>query len=250
MPHWKDTNVIHREMANRVVDALGVSEPPIAVYYAHEMPEGAFEWNCQGPHFCPVGRLAAVRKGTPLSIDGENPGCGGAAFFLGWRREMRPGFEYFLSHDDEGHGERFKKTPELVRKMLAKRKFVPANGRYCIFQRLEDVPDEVTPEVMTIFAEPDQIGALVFLANYDRPGDDAVISPFSSSCGSIVTEPRAQASEPVPKAVIGMFDVAARPEIEKNHLTFSAPYSRFLEMVEHIPGSFLEIEPWLNLKNR
>lgn len=240
----------HKYLAQRMLEALNLGESPIAIYYSDEKLEGAFEWNCQGGHFCPIGRMTAVRTGTPMLVDGETPICGGGQFFLGWVEEMRPGFEEFLSHDAEGHGERYRKTPQLVGEFLKERNFVPANGRYCIFQRLEDVPEEIVPEVISVFAPPDQIGALVFLANYDRAGNDGVISPFSSGCGSMVTEPRAQALEPEPKAVIGMFDPSARPNMEKYLLTFSVPFRRYVELVENIPGSFLEIEPWAKLKER
>jgi len=239
----------HKEMAQPMSQALGLEEEPIAVYYADEKPEAAFEWNCKGEHFCNIGRLAVVRKGTPLAVDGQNPGCGGAAFFLGWNKETRTGFEEFLSHDAEGKGERYKKTPEIARAFIENRKFVPANGRYCIFHRLTDVPENITPEVVVFFGDGDDISGLVSLANYGRR-ENAVIAPFSSGCGSIVSEPRAQALESEPKAVLGMFDPSARGSVNKNHLTFAVPWRMFIEMLENIPGSFVEIEPWVKIKSR
>jgi len=241
---------MHKEMADRVVQAIGLAEPPIAIYYANEKPEGAFSWDCQGEHFCFVGSLSVARQGTPVAVDGQNPGCAGAAYYLGWNDELRPGFEYFLSHDSEGRGERFKKTPELVREFVKARRFVAASGRYCIFRRLADLADQVTPEVITIFGDPDDMSGLLTLANYGRASNYEVIAPMSSGCGTIVGEPRAQAREPQPKAVLGLFDPTVRPRVEKNYLTFSAPYGMFVEMVENIPGSFLEIEPWLKVRNR
>jgi uncharacterized protein (DUF169 family) len=240
----------HKEMSRKLIEAIGMSEPLVAVYYSDQKPEGAFEWNCQGAHFCSIGRLAAVRKGTPMVVDGENPGCMGASFYMGWNEETRPGFEYFLSQDAEGKGERFKKTPELALETMKARTFIPANGRYCVFIRLEDLPEEIAPEVVAMFADADGIAGLAWLANYGRGGKDAVVAPFSAGCGSIVGEVRAQALEPDPKAVLGMFDPAARPRMEKSYLTFAVPYPMFTEMVENIPGSFLEIEPWLNIRNR
>lgn len=240
----------HKEMDDKLCDALGISEPPIAVYYTDEKPEGAFEWNCQGGHFCPIGRMAAVRKGTPMSVNGEHPGCMGGAFSLGWNESMRPGFEEFLSHDAEGRGERYKKTPELVRALIAERKFIPATGKYCIFIKLEDLPEDITPEVVAFYADPDGISGLIWLASYGRPGQNATIAPFSAGCGSIVSEPRAQALEAEPKAVLGMFDPSARQLMEPDFLTFAVPYGMFIEMVENLPGSFVEIDPWLKIKNR
>ncbi|MEN6370992.1 MAG: DUF169 domain-containing protein [Armatimonadota bacterium] len=239
----------HKEMASQISRELGLVEEPIAVYYADEKPEQAFQWNCQGGHFCHMGRLTAVIRGTPLAVDRENPGCGGAAFFLGWNAEMQPGFEEFLSHDADGKGERYKKTPEIAKAFVEKRSFVPANGRYCIFQRLEDLPEKITPEVIVLYGDADDMSGLLGLANYGRK-NQAVIAPFSSGCGSIVSEPRAQGLGPEPKAVLGMFDPSARGSVNKNYLTFSAPWQMFIEMLENIPGSFLEIDPWLKLRNR
>lgn len=240
----------HKELTSRVSEAIGKLPPPVAVYYTDERLEGAFEWNCKGEHFCHIGRMAAVRAGKPMVIDSKNPGCMGAARFLGWNPVTMPGFEYFLSHNDEGKGERFKKTPELARSFMVNFDFVPASGAYCVFQRLEDVPDEITPEVIIFFGEADHISGLHLLANYGRSGKDAVITPFTSGCGSMVAEPRAQMSNPEPKAVLGLFDPAARPKEDKKYLTLSVPYKMFIEMVENIPESFLEIEPWISIKNR
>jgi uncharacterized protein (DUF169 family) len=245
----QERNMTHREMAGRMMKTLGLTEEPIGVYYANEKLEGAFQWDCKGEHFCTIGGLAAVRKGRALVVDGENPGCGGAAFFLGWKDSMAPGFEYFLSHDDQGRGERYKKTPEIARAFIENRAFVPANGRYCVFQQLKDIPDEITPEVVVFFANADGISGLFWLANYGRK-EQAVIAPFSAGCGSVVSEPRAQAAEPEPKGVIGMFDPSARSNVDKHLLTFSIPYKMFIEMLDNIPGSFLEIDPWLKLRNR
>lgn len=239
----------HREMAVRMMDSLGLDEEPIGVYYKDEKPDGAIEWNCKGDHFCTIGGLAGVRKGRTLAVDGKNPGCGGASFFLGWNDAMRSGFECFLSHDAQGHGERYKKTPEMAMAYIRNRRFVPANGRYCIFRHLKDIPDEIALEVIICFADADGIGGLVGLANYGRK-DQAVIAPFSSGCGSVISEPRAQSGEKEPKGVIGMFDPSARPHVDKHLLTFSAPYAMFIEMAENIPGSFLEINPWLKIRDR
>lgn len=240
----------HKEMVDKLCEALGLPEAPIAVYYTDEKPEGAFEWNCQGGHFCPIGRMAAVRKGTPMVVNGEHPGCMGGSFAMGWTQSMRPGFNEFLSRDAEGKGERYKKTPEMVDKLMSERKSVPSDGKYCVFIRLEDLPEDITPDVVIMYADPDGISGLIWLASYGRPDVNSTIAPFSSGCGSLVSEPRAQALEPEPKAVLGMFDPSARQLMEKDLLTFAVPYSMFIEMVENLPGSFVEIDPWLKIKNR
>lgn len=248
-PHTEAQNMTHEELSRRIVEALGLTEDPIAIYYSNEKPAGAFEWEEKSPHFCTIAGLSVVRKGTPLAINGDHPGCGGASFFLGWVKDVMPHFAEFLSQDETGKGERYKKTPEIAQAFIDNRNFVPANGRYCVFQKLKDLNQEITPEVVIFFADADGISGLVWLANYGRK-NQAVIAPFSAGCGSIVSEARAQALENEPKAVLGTFDPSARPWVEKNQLSFSAPWSLFSEMVENLPGSFVEIDPWLKIKGR
>jgi len=240
----------HKEMSKKLMEAIGLTEEPLGIYYSESKPENAFEWNGKGEHFCHVSKMSSARAGTPVAVDGNNPGCGGAAFYLGWSSDTRPGFAEFLSHDKEGRGERFKKDPELAQAAIQNRKFVPASGRYCIYQRLSDIPEEITPEVVTIFADADGISGLIWLRSYISAESQSTIAPFSAGCGSMVGETRAQALQSEPKAVLGMFDPAARQSVEKELLTFSVPYSLFIEMVNDIPGSFLEINPWLRIRNR
>ena len=240
----------HTESAQRITEAMSLSEAPIALYYSNEPLPLSYMWTGQKGHFCSISRMAMVRQGTPLVVDGENPGCPGGAFFLGFNEEVRPGFECFLSHAPDGSGERYKKTPELAKAYIDNRKFVKATARYAIFQRLCDVPDEVVPEVITFFAPPDELSGLFWLANYGCEEQNAVISPFSAGCGSIVSEARAQASMPSPKGVLGMFDPSARQHIDKSLLTISVPYNLYTEMVDNLPGSFVEIAPWTRMKDR
>ncbi len=237
----------HQEMVERFMDALGLDTQPVAVYYTEDIPEDATLGGCEDEYFCTIKGVEMAKQGTTIAIDGLHPGCMGASFSLGWSKEFRPGFEHFLSHNESGEGERYKKTPELAKAFIEKRKFVPANGRYCIFQQLRSLPETLTPEVVIFAADSVGTSGLHCLANYGR-ADAAVIAPFTAGCGSIVSEPRAQAAEAEPKAVLGMFDPSARLFADERHLTFSVPWSMSIEMLENIPGSFLEIEPWTKVR--
>jgi hypothetical protein len=53
-----------------------------------------------------------------------------------------------------------------------------------------------------------------------------------------------------PRAVLGMFDVSARPMVEKEVLTLAMPYSLFLRLLENVSGSFLETESWKKVRGR
>jgi hypothetical protein len=47
-----------------------------------------------------------------------------------------------------------------------------------------------------------------------------------------------------------MFDVSARPMVEKEILTFAMPFSVFLKLLENVQGSFLETESWKKVRQR
>jgi hypothetical protein len=53
-----------------------------------------------------------------------------------------------------------------------------------------------------------------------------------------------------PRAVLGMFDVSARPMVEEDILTLSIPYSVFLKLLENVSGSFLQTESWKKVRRR
>jgi len=53
-----------------------------------------------------------------------------------------------------------------------------------------------------------------------------------------------------PKAVVGMFDVSARPYVSEDVLSFSVPMNKFVMMVEYIEESFLITQSWSKFHKR
>jgi hypothetical protein len=53
-----------------------------------------------------------------------------------------------------------------------------------------------------------------------------------------------------PRGVIGMFDVSARPYVQKDELTFAVPMAKFRRMVQNMEGSFLITSSWGKLRKR
>ena len=74
------------------------------------------------------------------------------------------------------------------------------------------------PDVVIFFAEPDVLSGLFTLASFDEAEQNMVIAPFGSGCASIVQYPFMEVKSAHPRAVIGMFDVSARPFVAKNVL--------------------------------
>jgi hypothetical protein len=230
---------------------FGDCELPITFFYLDD-PGDIARANIPDKHSCIVCELALVRKGRPLAWNGKSLGCGGARRYLGYADKMRPDFEYFLSHGipDEMEGERYIKTPEMVKEIMANLRCVPAKGRYIVFKRFDQLTPEDDPEAVIFFAKPDVLSGLFTLANFDQPDGNGVIAPFGSGCGSIILQPLLQNDLENPKAILGMFDASARPCVPKDVLSFAVPMKKFISMAENMDESFLTTKTWITVKNR
>jgi hypothetical protein len=106
------------------------------------------------------------------------------------------------------------------------------------------------PEVIIFFAPPDILSGLVVLTNYVAERPDAVYIPFSSGCGSILTHPLKEGEKENPRAVLGMFDVSARPFVEADILTLAMPTKLFLALLANQDESFLITKSWEIVRKR
>jgi uncharacterized protein (DUF169 family) len=227
------------------------SELPVAFYYTDDARRAEVVTRDSVPR-CFIGALAKVRQGQSLSFEKESVGCAGGRRYLGFARDLMPNFEYFLSCGIPGkmEGERYKKSPELVRETMKEWPVFRAAGRYIVFKRWDNLDEADDPAVVVFFAEPDVLSGLFTLASYDESGQNMVFAPFGSGCSTIVQYPYLEVGVPNPRAVIGMFDVSARPFVPKNVLSFSVPMGKFARMVANMEESFLTTASWAKVQKR
>ena len=88
------------------------------------------------------------------------------------------------------------------------------------------------------------------MANFDETDVHTVVAPFSAGCGSIIQHPYLEKDAAHARAVLGMFDVAARDFVEPDILTFAVPMSKFARMVGNMDESFLVTRSWERVKKR
>jgi uncharacterized protein (DUF169 family) len=232
-------------------EALGLKESPLGIYYTNDEPEGITPK--EGIQGCMIGLLQnAPKKGKIVYFDKTHFGCPGGAYYMGFFESPRPNIEYFLSCGIPGEmeGERYIKTPERAREYFAKMIPRRAPATYCVFKPIDQFQAGTEPEVIVFFITPDILSGIFTLINYALERTDAVYAPFGSGCGVILTYPLKEAVREQPRAVLGMFDVSARPMVEKDVLTLSMPYSVFLKLLENASGSFLETESWKKVLQR
>jgi hypothetical protein len=229
---------------------FGSAELPIACYYTGR-EDAAPPASVPAGHRCLIALLAQVRGGRAVRVDARSAGCGGAKRYLGFTQELAPQFEYFLSCGIPGKlaGERYKQSPELVKDLVQRSERFVAPSPFLVFKRWDSLEATDTPEVVVFLARPDVLAGLFTLANYDE-AENSVIAPFGAGCGSIVQHAYLEARAPRPRAVLGMFDVSARPYVPADTLSFAVPMQKFQRMVANMDQSFLITPSWTKVRQR
>lgn len=227
------------------------AEIPITFYYTNEAGHAKLVEPSSAPR-CIIAALAAVRQGSPACFNVDSVGCPGGKKYLGFAEQVRPNFEYFLSYGIPGElrGERYSKSPELVRELMEHTPVFKAPGRFIVFKRWDMLEESDEPEVVIFFAQPDVLSGLFTLARFDEAELNTVFTPFGSGCSTIVQYPYLEGGSERLRGVIGMFDPSARPFVPKDVLTFSVPMSKFVRMIDNMEESFLITDSWGRVQKR
>jgi len=268
-------------MESRIAQAIETKHPPIALIWSDEKPEGAMQFQ-EGRWGCVMWLAASAVKGRPAVCDAKTFGCFGGGVGMGFGNQYRSfpgseeGFCHFLSSGIEGwaegpavaemvkpflsketfdnfvHGERYVKTPKDVKRFVTCLPIMQIPKRYVVFQPLADVDaDKETPQTVIFFADPDELSALVVLANYGRGSNENAIIPYAAGCQTLGIYPYREAESDRPRAVVGLTDLSARVYIRKqlgdNLLSFAMPFALFKEMEANVEGSFLQRHTWQEL---
>ncbi|MCL5025480.1 MAG: DUF169 domain-containing protein [Chloroflexi bacterium] len=244
-------------MESRIARELKLRFHPVAIVFTDEKPEEALQFK-EGAWGCAVAMLnAAADRGQVAVFDRQTFGCTGGGTALGFGNryiDFPGGIEYLLSTGrGEGfrEGEHFKRTPELAKEVFDQLPVTDIPYTYVVFKPLEMVDlEKEMPQLVCLYCNPDQLAALVALANYYRHGTDNVIIPFGSGCQTLCLLPYYEAQQERPRAVVGMTDVSQRWRMEPDILSFVVPFKMFLEMEANVPGSFLEMKTWQKLSTR
>jgi hypothetical protein len=232
----------------RLREMIGLRHDPLAFFYTSLEPRGYQPSSGDGG--CLIAALTRARHGETVYFNADTVSCRGGGYFLGFC-EARPEIAEFVSSGVPGRmeGERYKKTPDLVRAYQVSHPVAPAPARYAVFLPISVLKEADSPAVIICFAGADELAGLIGLAGYTR-ADDAVTAPFGSGCSTLVSLPLAEARRDPPRAVLGMFDPSARPYLASNELSFAAPLSMWEEMITNAPESFLTTPTWAKTRKR
>jgi uncharacterized protein (DUF169 family) len=250
-------------MNSKISKTIDLKTQPVAVILSDEDPEKGLRFKEQ-TWGCVASMLVAAAKGRIAYFDRNTYGCVGGGTGLGfgntYEQENFP-IEHLLSRGTDDYdkekvrsrfiseGECYIKTPELALKFVDSLPIRNIPEKFVIFKPLEQLNLTDKPEMIIMLVNPDQLSALVVLANYDRENNMNVLAPFCAGCQSILYGYSEEEKEN-PKATIGFFDISARKYIDKNLLTFTIPFEMFKEMESNVDESFLKRSQWLDLNKR
>ncbi|MEW6771029.1 MAG: DUF169 domain-containing protein [Bacillota bacterium] len=262
-------------MESKIAARLHFRYGPVALLWANEKPAGAAQFK-EGKWGCVMWLFAGAARGRAAVVDRSTFGCLGGGVGLGFGNQYLnwwggvDAFCRFLSTgmaetgltremiqttrgesfvDNLLYGERYIKSPELVKKFLEAMPITDIPAPYVVFKPLKNLdPAGETPVTVIFLANPDQLAALVVLANYARESNECVIIPFAAGCQSLGIFPYREAESENPRAVIGLVDLSARKNVRKllgrDLFTFAVPFRMFQEMEANAGESFLGKEHW------
>jgi hypothetical protein len=173
-------------MESKLKAALQLKSEPVAVLFSDEKPQGATQFN-EGASSCVMFLFASALGGKTVVFDRKSFGCPGGGVGLGFGNIYQShfpggmsGFCGFLSQGNESdpkgkaigegmraggaperfvseflHGERYKKSPELVEDFVAALPITEIPGQYVVMKPLSEVdPDKEEPVSVTFLVNP------------------------------------------------------------------------------------------------
>lgn len=250
-------------MQSKLADAIALASSPVAIILSDDKPEGALQFKENG-WGCVAASMLAVSKGKTAVFDRQTYGCPGGGTGLGFGNayEKRSfAIDKLLSTGDAeeakgyrsgshmGEGERFLRTPELVRRWLGCMPMTEVPTEYVVMKPLGDIADADGPELVVFLVNADQLSALIVMTDFSRGSGDPAIAPFGGACQSIIYGYE-EAKRDAPRGVVGFFDIAQRHRVSRETLSFTVPWPLFLQMEADVADSFLHLEDWRKLRAR
>lgn len=256
-----------KEKLNAFLDALGLDEPPMGLFYTDQPPESGATPRRQtsldqliqgGDHgvnwsSCMLSKVRyARRKNCPAFFDREHYGCLGGAFFMGFKPYYEPFEPALVSTGIPGQmdGERYLDSEATGKKFYDGFNPPKAGNDVLVIQPLDLFTPEQTPEIVLFFPDRDRLIGLNALTVFLTQDPDAVQMPFGMGCATLVSWPRRFMHQGETKAVIGGFDVNCIKYLRKQELTCAVPHDLFLQMLDTWPQTMLGTRTWQRLRKK
>lgn len=249
-------------MQKKLVEMLHLELEPVGIYFGNTTAKSDLEASPDKRN-CVIPFVMAAAKGKIASMDEAGCTCPGGAvgacFGDGFTR-LNPRIHMMLSQGlgdkaPEGappmvkEGERFFCDGEVAMKWRMAMPFSEKAYPRIVFAPLSRWGEIGTPDLVYMFANPDQISALVTMQGFYNGKRINTIAPFGAACHSIVYAAE-QMEKEEPFAVMGLFDISQRSAALKNYLSMTLPYRMWESMTKDLDKSCLTTHSWKNIEKR
>jgi uncharacterized protein (DUF169 family) len=254
------------------LEILGIDEEPMGIFYTDHKPADGFspapsdlptrekemrneiDWQTVFSQFsCVMGNIwRARKKKTAAYFSAEQYGCPGGAFWFGFNKPQVETVIHFVSSGipNRMEGEHYCDSPDALRQIFEYVDPRPAPNKYCVAKPISRFAEEEAPELAAFFTRPESLSGLHQLAAFVTTDPEVVVSPWSAACGSLVVWPLHYLLKGKNKAVIGGWDPSARKFFKTDELSFTVPFSMFMDMVNRYHESFLTKKTWATVRKK
>jgi len=249
-------------MDKKLVEMLHLTLEPVGIFFGNtsansELAASSEKRNCVIPF------LLAAAKGKISSMDEAGCTCPGGAvgacFGDGFTR-LNPNIHKMLSQGlgDKApenappmlkEGERFFCSEDIAMKWRQSMPYSDKAYPRIVFAPLSRWEEIGTPDLVFIFANADQISALVTMQGFHNGKAVNTLAPFGAACHSIVYAAE-QMDKNDPYAIMGLFDISQRSAAIKDYLSITVPYVLWQNMTEDLDKSCLTTHSWKNIEKR
>lgn len=254
------------------LETVGLDEEPMGIFYTAEKPDNGFspkpmdlptrekemkneiDWQKVFSQFsCVMGNIwRARKKKTAACFSAEQFGCPGGSFWLGFNK---PQTETMIQYVSTGipnwtDGEFYCDSPDNLRQIFEYVDPRPAPKTFCVVKPLSQFSGDEEPELVAFFTRPEALSGLHQLATYVTNDPEVVASPWGPGCGGVVTWPLHYLSKGQNKAVVGGWDPSARMYFKTDELSFTVPFTMFVDMVARFNESFLKTNSWATVQKK
>ena len=259
---------------------------PVAILWTDHKPAKALQYK-PGKFGCSMHLAAEAAKGKTAVLDADTSGCftAAAAFGFGkiqdrWLLDMDLYYAFLSCGAMDGEieeglkeairesskqgssprnalqtmmeGEGYKKSREIVKEYIDSLPDLPIKEKYVVMKPLKEVDSEKeTPVQVVFFVNPNQLSALVKLANFRSGKSDRIKVSGGSACQDIGIYAYQEARADNPKAILGLTDVYARNNLKRSlgsdKLSLTIPMKLFMTMEDDADESLLVRATWKEL---
>ena len=249
-------------MNKKLVQLLHLEHEPVGIFFGNTAAECDLAASPEKRN-CVVPFLLAAAKGKITAMDEAGCTCPGGAvgacFGDGFTR-LNPNIHMMLSQGlgDRApadarpmlkEGERFFCDPETAMKWRNSMPFSQKGYPRIVFAPLSRWTEVGTPDLVLVFANADQISALVTMQGFHNGKALNTLAPFGAACHSILYAAE-QMDREEPCAILGLFDISQRTEALKAFLSMTMPYGMWDNLTKDLDKSCLTTHSWKKIEQR